>query len=227
MICLDFTTVDIEWANLLYQIPENIRNDVDEAYMSSVTLYSPQLNILPVKELRLSAMKYFTPNETKVVIIGQDPYISPDQPMGLSFSVPKGVSIPPSLRNIYRELEADIPHFVRPVHGDLTEWAKQGILLLNASLTVVEKLSNSHHKIWSKFISEFLTIFSKNNPNVVYILMGKDAQKLKQYVHSGIFIETAHPSPLARGAFFGSRPFSKANIELKKLGKNEIDWTKL
>jgi uracil-DNA glycosylase len=172
-------------------------------------------------------MKYFKPSETKVVIIGQDPYISPEQPMGLSFSVPKGVRIPPSLRNIYKELETDIPNFVRPIHGDLTEWAKQGILLLNMSLTVVENLSNSHNKIWTKFMGEFLKIFSKNQPHVIYILMGKEAQKMKEYIKPGFFIETAHPSPLARGAFFGSKPFSKANIELKKLGKNEIDWAKL
>lgn len=227
MDCLDFTLVDPEWVLLLNQIPNDIRKSVDDAYLSSYNLYSPHLNILPAKELRLSCMKYFKPNETKVVIIGQDPYISVNQPMGLSFSVPKGVRVPPSLVNIYRELEDDIPNFVRPMHGDLTEWAKQGILLLNVSLTVVEKLSNSHNKIWQKFMSEFLNIFSRNHPNVVYILMGKEAQKIKQYIDKGIFIETAHPSPLARGAFFGSKPFSKTNLELKKMGQNEINWTKI
>lgn len=227
MNCLDFTTVGTEWVNLLKQIPESIRKDVDASYLCSDKLYSPHLKILPSKELRLSCMKYFKPNDTKVVIIGQDPYISVEQAMGLSFSVPKGVAIPPSLRNIYRELETDIDGFVRPTHGDLSEWTKQGVLLLNASLTVVEKLSNSHHKIWSKFMSEFLKIFSKNNPHIIYILMGKDAQKMKEYIKPGFFIETAHPSPLARGAFFGSKPFSQANIELTKLGKNQIDWAKL
>ena len=143
MDCLDFTTIGKEWIDLLHQIPINIIKNVDESYKCSVKLYLPELNILPIKELRLSCMKYFKPSETKVVIIGQDPYISPEQPMGLSFSVPKGVRIPPSLRNIYKELETDIPNFVRPIHGDLTEWAKQGILLLNMSLTVVENLSNS------------------------------------------------------------------------------------
>jgi uracil-DNA glycosylase len=227
MDCLDFTTVHTEWVALLNQIPKNIQKDVDEAYSISRNLYSAHINILPAKELRLSCMKYFKPDETKIVIIGQDPYILHNQPMGLSFSVPKDIRIPPSLKNIYRELETDIPNFVRPIHGDLTEWAKQGVLLLNVSLTVVEKLSNSHHKIWQKFMSEFLHIFSRNYPNVIYILMGKEAQKIKLSIDKGIFIETAHPSPLARGAFFGSKPFSKANIELKKLGKDEIDWGKI
>ena len=226
MDCIDLTTVDKEWSDLLQQIPQNIRKSVDLDCKISANLYSPHLNILPIKELRLSCMKYFKPSETKVVIIGQDPYISSNQPMGLSFSVPKGISIPPSLKNIYKELETDIPNFVRPLHGDLTEWAKQGVLLLNVSLTVVEKISNSHNKIWQKFMSEFLRIFSTNNPNVIYILMGKDAQKIKQFINTGIFIETAHPSPLARGAFFGSKPFSKANNYLKQMSKNEIDWTK-
>ena len=93
--------------------------------------------------------------------------------------------------------------------------------------TVVEKLSNSHSKIWADFMRSFLNIFSNHYHNIVYILMGKEAQKVKQYINNGIFIETAHPSPLARGAFFGSKPFSKANIELTKLGKTVIDWTKL
>ena len=90
-----------------------------------------------------------------------------------------------------------------------------------------EQLSNSNNKIWAKFMSKFLEIFSINQQNVVYILMGKESQKMKEHIKLGVFIETAHPSPLARGAFFGSKPFSKANIELKKLGKQEIDWAKL
>jgi uracil-DNA glycosylase len=226
MNCLDLSTISKEWKSLIEQIPRDIIGKLEIDYTNSINLYSPHLSILPDKNLRLACMKYFNPNDTKVVIIGQDPYISPEQPMGLSFSVPKGIRIPPSLINIYKELESDIPNFIRPIHGDLTEWAKQGVLLLNISLTVVEKLSNSHSKIWADFMRYFLNIFSNDNPNIVYILMGKEAQKVKQYINNGIFIETAHPSPLARGAFFGSKPFSKANLELTKLGKTVIDWTK-
>jgi uracil-DNA glycosylase len=226
MNCLDFSTISNEWKNLIDQIPEDIIKNLETSYTNSINLYSPDLSILPEKNLRLACMTYFKPEDTKVVIIGQDPYIRPEQPMGLSFSVPKGISIPPSLINIFKELESDIPNFIRPIHGDLTEWAKQGVLLLNSSLTVVEKLSNSHSKIWANFMKSFLNIFSNTYPNIVYILMGKEAQKIKQYINKGILIETAHPSPLARGAFFGSKPFSKTNFELTKLGKTGIDWTK-
>lgn len=227
MNCLDFTTIPNEWTTLIKTIPEKIRNDVDIEIAKSSETYEPGLKILPSKELRLASMCYFKPCETRVVIIGQDPYISPEQPIGLSFSVPKGVTIPPSLKNIYKELETDIIGFKVPLHGNLTEWTKQGVLLLNASLTVVERLSNSHQKIWNKFMRKFLENFSEENPNVVYILMGKEAQKIKSSVKKGVFIETPHPSPLARGAFFGTRPFSRANEELKKMGKSIIDWSNI
>jgi len=227
MNCLDITTIPSEWIKLILNIPRDIRDRVDAEVEKSVETYEPSLKILPAKELRLVSMRYFKPDETRVVIIGQDPYISPEQPMGLSFSVPRGVSVPPSLKNIYKELETDISGFKAPSHGDLTEWTKQGVLLLNASLTVVERLSNSHQKIWQPFITKFLENFSKENPNVVYILMGKEAQKVKTTIEKGIFIETPHPSPLARGAFFGTKPFSRANAELAKLGKPPVDWSRL
>ena len=117
--------------------------------------------IYPSKNNIFECFRHFELNETKLVFLGQDPYINKDEAMGLSFSVPKSnKNIPPSLRNIYKELETDIPNFVRPIHGDLTEWAKQGILLLNMSLTVVENLSNSHNKIWTKFMGELLVSMS-------------------------------------------------------------------
>lgn len=227
MNCLDLTNIPDEWARLIKTIPQNIRDVVDDEIAKSTETYEPSLKILPAKELRLASMRYFKPAETRVVIIGQDPYISPDQPMGLSFSVPRGVSVPPSLKNIYKELETDITGFKAPTHGDLTEWTKQGVLLLNASLTVVERLSNSHQKIWNDFMTRFLENFSMENPDVVYILMGKEAQKVKVSIKKGIFIEIPHPSPLARGAFFGTKPFSRANAELVQLGKQPVDWSRL
>lgn len=225
MNCLDLTTIPNEWAILIKSIPQNIRDKVDSEVAKSSETYEPNLKILPAKELRLASMRYFKPAETRVVIIGQDPYISPNQPMGLSFSVPRGVSIPPSLKNIYKELEKDISGFKTPTHGDLTEWTRQGVLLLNASLTVVERLSNSHQKIWNEFMTKFLENFSCENPDVIYILMGKEAQKVKACIKKGVFIEIPHPSPLARGAFFGTKPFSRANSELLRLGKPLIDWS--
>lgn len=224
MKCLDFSNISNEWVELIETIPESIRDSVDKQVCDAQTTYEPALKILPVRELRLASMRYFRPSETRVVIIGQDPYINPEQPMGLSFSVPDGVRVPPSLKNIYKELISDIPGFVEPKSGNLTRWTHQGVLLLNASLTVLEKNSNSHKPIWNGFMNCFLEIFSKRNPDVVYILMGREAQALKKYITKGVFIETAHPSPLARGAFNGSKPFSKANIELIKLGREPIDW---
>ena len=227
MNCLDTTKIDTDWIKLIEKIPKEIRDKVDEQIEISSKMYEPSLKILPLIELRLASMLYFKPADTRVVIMGQDPYTSPEQPMGLSFSVQKGVNIPPSLKNIYKELANDIIGFKIPLHGDLTEWTKQGVLLLNASLTVVECISNIHQKIWSEFMNKFVEIFSHNNPLVVYLLMGKEAHKLKAHIKTGIIIETPHPSPLARGAFFGTKPFSRCNQELKKLGKPPVDWSNL
>jgi uracil-DNA glycosylase len=224
MNCLDTTKIDNEWIKLIEKIPKEIRQNVDEQIEISTKMYAPDLKILPAKEVRLASMWYFKPGDTRVVIIGQDPYISPNQPMGLA---PKGTPIPPSLKNIYKELEKDIIGFKIPLHGDLSEWTKQGVLLLNASLTVVECMSNSHQRIWSKFMNKFIEIFSDNNPSVVYLLMGNESQKLKAHIKTGIIIETPHPSPLARGAFFGTKPFSRCNDELKKMGKFPVDWSNL
>jgi uracil-DNA glycosylase len=227
MNCLDTTKIHNDWIKLIDKIPKEIRKNVDEQIEISTKMYAPDLKILPLKEMRLASMLYFKPCDTRVVIIGQDPYISPNQPMGLSFSVPRGIPIPPSLKNIYKELETDIIGFKNPLHGDLTEWTKQGVLLLNASLTVVECISNSHQRIWSKFMNKFIEIFSDNNTSVVYLLMGNESQKLKAYIKTGIVIETPHPSPLARGAFFGTKPFSRCNEQLKKMGKLPVDWSNL
>ena len=225
MKCLDLTRISNEWVELIQKIPQSIRDKVDCLLEAEEAKYAGGLAILPRRELRLAAMSYFKPAETRVVIIGQDPYIQPNQPMGLSFSVPVGVTVPPSLKNIYKELLADIPGFVAPKHGDLTAWAKQGVLLLNASLTVVERISNSHKAIWRDFIPQFLEVFSAENPHVVYLLWGNEAKAMKQYIKAGVFIEGAHPSPLARGAFFGGKYFSKTNQELLKMNKEPIDWS--
>ena len=224
MNCIDLEKIDNGWRSIIEEIPVNIRNKVDISVKESVDTYEPGLSILPPKELRLASMSFFKPSETKVVIIGQDPYIQQNQPMGLSFSVPRGVTVPPSLKNIYKELETDIDGFRAPGHGDLTYWAQQGVLLLNASLTVVERLSNSHKAIWREFIPRFLEIFSAQNPGVIYMLWGNDAKAMKQYIRGGTFIEGAHPSPLARGAFFGGKYFSRANSLLEGMGKSPIDW---
>jgi uracil-DNA glycosylase len=167
-------------------------------------------------------------DEVKVVILGQDPYHGEHQAHGLSFSVQKGITIPPSLRNIYKELATDIPGFTAPTHGDLTEWAKQGVLLLNASLTVRANTPNSHQKIgWGEFTDRVIQTISDKKQGVVFILWGAFAQAKSELIDptKHFIIRSPHPSPFsADRGFFGSKPFSKTNAILEKEGKKPIDW---
>ncbi len=167
-------------------------------------------------------------NNVRVVILGQDPYHGANQAHGLSFSVQKGVNIPPSLKNIFKELQSDISDFIPPPHGNLTHWAQQGVLLLNATLTVEANKPASHQNVgWEKFTYEVVKMLSNNKSQVVFILWGKFAQKYADLIDSQkhYIIQSAHPSPFSvhRG-FFGSKPFSKANAYLKQNGLQEIDW---
>ena len=174
-----------------------------------------------------NALKLTPYNETKVVILGQDPYHEIGQAHGLSFSVKKGIKIPPSLVNIYKELNTDIGMKI-PSHGDLTSWAKQGVLLLNATLTVREGQANSHKDIgWSIFTDEIIKKLDYCDNPIVFILWGGNARSKKQYItnKNHLVIESAHPSPLsAYNGFFGSRPFSRANDFLIKNKITPINW---
>ncbi|MGV6944668.1 uracil-DNA glycosylase [Sphingobacterium kyonggiense] len=172
---------------------------------------------------------HLTPlSQVKVVILGQDPYHNDGQAHGLSFSVPAGIAIPPSLQNIYKELKNDIPDFQIPQHGDLTHWAKQGVLLLNAILTVRAHEAGSHQKKgWEKFTDSIIRAISDQQEHVVFILWGgyaiKKAALIDQSKH--LVLTSVHPSPLSvyRG-FFGSKHFSKTNDYLLASGKTPIDW---
>jgi uracil-DNA glycosylase len=167
-------------------------------------------------------------HQVKVVILGQDPYHGAGQAHGLSFSVQKGVKFPPSLQNIFKELETDIVGFTTPAHGELTHWAKQGVLLLNATLTVRANEPGSHQKQgWETFTDEAIKAISTNKEGVIFILWGKFAQAKEGLIdaHKHHIIKSAHPSPFsAYSGFFGSKPFSKTNELLARLGKEEIDW---
>ena len=167
-------------------------------------------------------------DQVKVVILGQDPYHGTGQAHGLSFSVQKGVAIPPSLKNIYKELETDIDGFQTPGHGNLTHWAKQGVLLLNATLTVRASEAGSHqNRGWEIFTDEIIRAISEKSKHVVFLLWGKYAQQKaalidqkKHYV-----LTAAHPSPFsAYNGFFGSKHFSKANQLLVQNNLTPIDW---
>jgi uracil-DNA glycosylase len=180
---------------------------------------------------RYKAFK-LNPSEIQVVIVGQDPYHDSGQAMGLSFSVPKGIKVPPSLKNIYKELNDDYPGIFNelPKHGDLRAWAEQGVLLLNTALSVEAGKPGSHkHLGWKQVTSEIVHQLSHRYPNIPFILWGSHAKDLKRFVNPNSFIvESTHPSPL-RGAcykgFFGSRPFSRINAHLANVGMDAIDWS--
>jgi uracil-DNA glycosylase len=165
--------------------------------------------------------------EVKAVILGQDPYHGPNQAHGLCFSVRPGVPPPPSLQNIFKELEADLG-IPPPPHGCLVSWARQGVLLLNTSLTVRARRAGSHQgKGWEIFTDEVLKVVNAKPERVVFILWGAAARKKKALIDTSrhVVIESAHPSPLsASNGFFGSRPFSRTNAALIEAGREPIDW---
>lgn len=185
-----------------------------------------QHTIYPPAEKIFTALKLTSYEETKVLLLGQDPYIQKGQAHGLAFSVEdKQARIPPSLRNIYKELKDDV-NVTPPNHANLTDWAKQGILMLNVVLTVRMGESNSHkNKGWENFTDEIIRLVSQKQETVVFVLWGKPAQKKIPLidVERHVIVQGAHPSPLARG-FLGSRPFSKINEALKNANRGEIDW---
>ncbi|MDO8998693.1 MAG: uracil-DNA glycosylase [Bacteroidota bacterium] len=220
-----FNTIPFDWKNLLaleFEKPyfHNLTHAVNEAYKCH-TIFPP--NNLVFNALQLSSF-----NNTKVVIIGQDPYHKAGQANGLSFSVNDGVRIPPSLKNIFKELKTDIPGFEIPVSGNLEAWAKQGILMLNAVLTVEEGLAGSHKNFgWQHFTDAIIKLISEKKENIVFLLWGnyaieKEALILNKDKHK--ILTAAHPSPLARGAFFGCQHFSKTNTYLVENGLSPIIW---
>eukprot|EP01119_Soliformovum_irregulare_P005488 TRINITY_DN17243_c0_g1_i1.p1 TRINITY_DN17243_c0_g1~~TRINITY_DN17243_c0_g1_i1.p1 ORF type:complete len:315 (-),score=82.14 TRINITY_DN17243_c0_g1_i1:23-967(-) len=166
-------------------------------------------------------------DQVKVVIIGQDPYFRPGQAHGLCFSVEKGVKVPPSLGTLYRELEATFPGFVKPKHGNLQEWAKRGVLMLNATMTVEDGTPNSHAKCgWLEFTDAVIRILNEKKEKLVFLLWGGFAQKIGSQVDGDRhhILKSPHPSPQAGGGFKGCACFTKANELLKADGLKPIDW---
>lgn len=180
--------------------------------------------ILPPENLRFAALERTQPDATRVVILGQDPYPTPGHANGLAFSVGPGVTLPKSLKNIFRELEDDVG--TAPTDGDLTRWADQGVLLLNTALTVPAGDAGGHSKIgWITLVEQVLSRLS-DRPRA-FLLWGRNAHSLRMHIggNDHLFIETAHPSPLSsyRG-FFGSRPFSRTNNWLEARNEAPIRW---
>lgn len=182
--------------------------------------------VYPPANLIFNAFDLTPFDSVKVVILGQDPYHGAGQAMGLSFSVPKNTRIPPSLINIYKEILDDLG-VKEPNNGDLTAWAKQGVLLLNSSLSVRAGVANSHANFgWQRFSDAAITTLSKQKENIVFMLWGTFARNKAELIDANkhLILQAAHPSPLARGAFFGCKHFSKCNDYLISHGKIPINW---
>lgn len=213
-----------EWDGLLegeYEKPyyKDLWNYLEEEYKNN-TVY-------PIRENLFSALNYTNYSDVKAVILGQDPYHGPNQSHGLAFSVKPGVRIPPSLRNMYKELNTDLGCKI-PNHGYLEKWAHEGVLLLNTSFTVRGGEANSHRKIgWEIFTDNIIKLLNDRKDPIVFILWGNNAIKKQELITNPQhhIIKSFHPSPLAASrGFFGTKPFSRTNDFLISVGKKPIDW---
>lgn len=196
-----------------------LRNRLKEDYKTK-TVYPPMQDIF-------NALHYTSYKDTKVLILGQDPYHQKGQAHGLSFSVNKGIKIPPSLLNIYKELCSDLNLYM-PNNGYLKKWADQGVLLLNATLTVIDSSPNSHKDIgWQIFTDKVIEVLNEKEEPMVFILWGNNAISKTKFITNKkhLVLTSVHPSPLsASRGFFGSKPFSKTNQFLRENNLKEIDW---
>lgn len=213
-----------EWMNL---IGEEFEKTYFHALRAFLLEEKRNYKVFPAGAKIFNALNTTKPKKTKVVIIGQDPYHGIGQANGLCFSVNKGVALPPSLRNIFKELIADVG-IQKPTHGDLTGWAEQGVLLLNATLTVRENQAGAHqNKGWETFTDSIIAALNKEYSNLIFLLWGNYAKKKARIIDRDrhVVLEAAHPSPFAaHNGFFGCKHFSKTNETLTKLGKTPINW---
>jgi len=229
---MEFKNVKKSWIKLIRkhekeEYYKKIRSNMKEWKKSKTVIYPKFSNIW-------ETFKYFELDETKVVLLGQDPYIREEthnkkvipQAVGLSFSVPKTHKIPPSLRNMFKELKNDLG--IENTHGDISDWVKrEKILLLNSALTVLPGKSNCFASLWSPLTDQIIKDISESTEGVVFILLGNNAKKKKSFIdeEKHIVIEGVHPSPLsANRGFFGSKIYSRCNNSLEYLGKDPINW---
>ncbi len=221
----DTIQIEASWKEVLYS--EFVLPYVAEIREFLVKEKAAGKVIYPPGSLIFNAFQRTPFPAVKCVILGQDPYIKPGEAHGLSFSVPRGVPVPPSLRNVYKELTVDIPGFAAPAHGCLESWADQGVLLLNAALTVEQGRSNSHAKIgWHRFTDAVIRLLSEKREGLVFMLWGNFAKQKATLIDSDkhLVLTAAHPSPLAGNAFLGCKHYSQANAYLVGHGKTPVDW---
>ncbi len=223
----DLTDLDVSWQ-------EPLQAELKHPYMQSVQKYLSSDSFYPAAGDIFRALGLTPLNEVKVVILGQDPYHGEGQATGLAFSVDEGVALPPSLRNIFKELRAEYPDYEVPQDasgracGDLSGWARQGVLLLNTALTVHPGEAGSHSSIgWHILTGKLIELVSSEREGVVFVLWGAHAQSRRKLIDESrhTVIATAHPSPLsAYRGFFGSGCFQKVNEALEKAGLNPVNW---
>ncbi len=214
-----------DWDSLL---EDELNKEYFQKLIDFVKKEYKEKTIYPKQSDIFNAFRYTSYKDVKVVILGQDPYHGENQAEGLSFSVKKGIKKPPSLVNIYKELQSDLNIPIEE-NGSLVKWANQGVLLLNAVLTVEKDKAASHQgKGWEIFTDEVIKLLNKKKNPIVFILWGSYARSKKKYItnQKHCIIESAHPSPLsAHNGFFGSKPFSKTNAFLEKTHQKPIDWS--
>ncbi|HEB9428173.1 TPA: uracil-DNA glycosylase [Campylobacter coli] len=224
-------TINIEDIKINDDWKEFLKDEFNKNYFLEIKKrYIQALNnnaiIYPPANLTFNAFNLTPLDRLKIVLLGQDPYHQPNQAMGLSFSVPYGVKIPPSLLNIYKELKTDL-NIEPSKSGDLSSWAKQGILLLNSILSVEAGKPASHSSWgWQEFSDAVISKLSLEKSGLIFMLWGNYAKSKKALIDTNkhFILEAAHPSPLARTGFLGCKHFSKANEILRNLGKNPINW---
>lgn len=211
---------------------EALAGEFDKSYFSELATFVKDeyktATVYPPPKFIFRAFELTPFNQVKVVILGQDPYHGPGQANGLSFAVAEGMRNPPSLQNIYKELESDLGEPLKNPSGDLSRWAEQGVLLLNATLTVRGGAAGSHqNKGWEQFTDAVIRVLSEKREHLVFILWGNYAKQKGAHIDrtKHLVIESPHPSPFAaHGGFFGSKPFSKTNAYLASHGLAPINW---
>lgn len=226
-------TVSTDWRDVLLDIARPYSQAINAAINEDIHTYTPTLQILPPSSMLFKAFNCFNISETKAIILSQDPYPTRGHAMGLCFSVPQGTKpIPPSLRNIFKELHHEFG--TERTSSDLTDWATQGVLMLNTALTVLEGNAGKHLALWKPFTTDIIKFIARDQriQHVVYMLWGQHAKSIAQYVnaqnennnHKHLILTHTHPSPLSRKPFVGNNHFRLANIYLEKHGKSPIQW---
>lgn len=221
-----FSKIDASWQ---MRLTNELEKDYFKTLLQNIEKEYNTYECYPPKELIFNAFNQCSFENTKVVILGQDPYHGTGEANGLAFSVNDTIRIPPSLRNIYREITTDFDTIFEPTSGNLERWAKQGVLLLNATLTVRKDTPNSHkHLHWQQFTDKVIAILSDEKEHLVFLLWGAFAQKKAKFINASkhLILTSGHPSPMSanQGKWFGNKHFSQANEYLRSIGKPEINW---